>query len=159
MGAKRADRDFFVDRPTGVNCASGFIRFDGDGTPRLEEHNREHRCRHVLKARWIPGDTMWKVELAFGCRLGRLLEGVFRGDEDADKKVALLQEIAGAVALGYGTRLRRPKAIILAGATAENGKSQILDLLRGLLPEEAITSISAGDEPGRVAGIWPGLMS
>jgi phage/plasmid-associated DNA primase len=82
--------------------------------------------------------------MVFGSRLGRLIGGVFRGDHDAGQKEALVQEISGAVALGYGTKLRQPKAVILAGATAENGKSQILDVLRGLLPPEAIVSISAG---------------
>jgi phage/plasmid-associated DNA primase len=57
--------------------------------------------------------------------------------------MALVQEIAGAVALGYGTRVGQPKAVILAGATAENGKSQILDLFRGLLPLDAVASIAA----------------
>ena len=39
--------------------------------------------------------------------------------------------------------------MILEGKTAENGKSQVLDLFRGLLPPEAVTSIPAakmGDE-------------
>src|SRR4029077_11019547 len=55
----------------------------------------------------------------------------------------LLAEVAGAVALGYGTKLRQPKALILEGKTAENRKSQVLDLLRGLLPNEAVASIPA----------------
>src|SRR6202040_1385431 len=100
--------------------------------------------RHVLKGCWASGEPMWKITLYFSSKLGLLLEGVFLGDEDAETKVAFLQEIAGGVALGYGTKLRRPKAVILAGATAENGKSQILDVLRGLLPQEAVTSIPAG---------------
>ena len=41
------------------------------------------------------------------------------------------------------TRVGQPKAVILAGATAENGKSQILDLFRGLLPPDAVASIPA----------------
>jgi putative DNA primase/helicase len=137
MGAMLARPNFFDDSPPGINCASGFIQFGLDGEPSLEPHHREHRCRHVLKGSWNAGDQMWEVQLHYGARLGLLLEGVFHGDEDAEQKVALLQEIAGAVAVGYGTRLRRPKAVILAGATAENGKSQVLDLLRGLLPPEA----------------------
>ena len=75
--------------------------------------------------------------------LQRLLEGVFLGDEDAREKQALLAEIAGAVALGYGTKLMQPKAVILEGKTAENGKSQILDLFRGLLPPSAIAAVPA----------------
>jgi P4 family phage/plasmid primase-like protien len=68
---------------------------------------------------------------------------VFLGDPDADQKVQVLQEIAGAAATGYGTQLRDPKAVILKGETAENGKSQILDLYRSLLPPEAVASIPA----------------
>jgi putative DNA primase/helicase len=135
--------DFFAGGPGGINCASGFVSFAPDGAPCLAPHDPEHRCRHVLKGSWDAGDLMWNLQLLFGARLGLLLDGVFRGDEDADQKVALLQEIAGAVAVGYGTKLRRPKAVILSGATAENGKSQVLDLLRGLLPPEAIASIAA----------------
>jgi phage/plasmid-associated DNA primase len=54
-----------------------------------------------------------------------------------------LAEIAGAAALGYGSRVRQPKAVILEGQTAENGKSQVLDLFRGLLPKQAVASIPA----------------
>jgi P4 family phage/plasmid primase-like protien len=143
MGAKLAHKNFFVDRSTGINCASGFIKFAADGTPALEAHDREHRCRHVLKGAWNDDDPMWRMRLLFGSRLGLLLDGVFRGDKDAEQKETLIQEIAGAVAVGYGTRLRGPKAVILTGLTAENGKSQILDLLRGLLPPDAIASIPA----------------
>ncbi|MDN5788162.1 MAG: toprim domain-containing protein [Pseudorhodobacter sp.] len=39
-----ADPSFFDAPPTGINCASGFIRFDAKGVPRLESHNRDHRC-------------------------------------------------------------------------------------------------------------------
>jgi len=38
----------------------------------------------------------------------------------------------------------KPKAIVLKGATAENGKSQVLDLIRGLLPAGAVASIPLG---------------
>jgi phage/plasmid-associated DNA primase len=60
-----------------------------------------------------------------------------------------LGEIAGAAALGYATKLRQPKAVVLKGEKAENGKSQILDLIRGLMPASAIASVTAakiGDE-------------
>jgi hypothetical protein len=65
--------------------------------------------------------------------LARLLNGSFDGDDDADEKIDLIAEIAGATALGHGPRHTRPKAVVLLGRTAENGKSQILDLLRGLV--------------------------
>jgi P4 family phage/plasmid primase-like protien len=76
--------------------------------------------------------------------LRRLLDGVFKGDTDAAEKVALLGEVCGAAALGCATKLRQPRAAILFGQTAENGKSQILDLGRGLLPPNAVCSVPAG---------------
>lgn len=81
--------------------------------------------------------------------LAGFLDSIFLGDKDAEAKVQLLQEICGAAALGCATRLMQPRAVILYGKTAENGKSQFLDLARGLLPTSAVCSISAarmGDE-------------
>jgi putative DNA primase/helicase len=146
MGAMLDEPEFFKLAPVGINCATGFIRFAADGMPSLEPHNPEHRCRHVLKGRWDGSLTTKELALsvAFSPLLGQLLQGVFEGDLDAKEKVALLQEVAGAAAIGYGTKLIDPKAVILKGETAENGKSQILDLFRGLLPDDAVASIPAG---------------
>jgi P4 family phage/plasmid primase-like protien len=146
LAALLARPSFFETMATGINCASGFIRFDDEGTPYLEPHDQDHRCRHTLPGHWAPGTRGAPAE---GSLLGRLLDGVFRGDDDAPAKIALLAEIVGAAALGYATRLRQPRAVILKGETAENGKSQILDLARGLLPPSAICSVTAarmGDE-------------
>src|SRR5580704_8801320 len=143
MGAMLTRKDFFAERPEGINCASGFIQFAQDGMPTLEPHDPEQRCRHVLKGRWLYHNPFYQLFFDVSL-LQRLIEGVFRGDDDADQKIALVQEIAGAAALGHGPKLRQPKAVILWGPTAENGKSQILDLFRGLLPPSAIASIPAG---------------
>ena len=136
-----AKPSFFESVAVGINCASGFIRFDTGGTPGLEPHEPDHRCRHTLPGRWSPGTTGTPPE---GSLLSRLLDGVFRGDADASAKVDLLAEIVGGAALGYATKLRQPRAVILKGETAENGKSQILDLARGLLPPSAVCSVTAG---------------
>ena len=141
MAAGLAQAEFFANGVTGINCASGFIRLDEDGTPCLDAHAPDHRCRHTLPGRWSAGELTGLPEDSL---LYRLLEGVFRGDEDAVQKIHLLAEVIGAAALGYATRLRQPRAIILQGATAENGKSQILDLARSLLPQNAICSVTAG---------------
>ena len=42
-------------------------------------------------------------------------------------------------AAGLGTRLVKPKAVVFLGAKAENGKSQILDMAKGLLPPGAVS--------------------
>ncbi len=40
--------------------------------------------------------------------------------------------------------LQDPKAVVFKGEKAGNGKSQVLDLIRGLLPEDAVVSIPPG---------------
>src|SRR5271165_1299945 len=148
MSAMLMREDFFAEAPVGINCGSGFIDFASDGMPRVLPHQPEHRCRHVLSAffqeTWGRDDEeLFSNSQALGDLVGRLLEGVFLGDPDAKEKRQLLAEIAGAAALGYRSKSWEPKAVILEGKTAENGKSQILDLFRGLLPSDAVTSIPA----------------
>jgi phage/plasmid-associated DNA primase len=128
---------FFDARPAGINCQNGFISFE-EGGPGLLPHAPEHRQRHVIPARWEPGSP---AEIPNDSLLGQLLRGSFEGDEDADAKIDLLAEIAGAAVLGHGPKHTAPKAAVLLGRTAENGKSQVLDLLRGLLPPGAVSSI------------------
>jgi len=102
-------------------------------------HDPEHRQRHVLPGKWQAG----RLEvLSANSLLGKLLGGCFNEDPEAAQKIALLAELAGAVALGCGTMFK--KAVVLLGPTAQNGKSQILDLLRGLLPASAISTIPPG---------------
>jgi phage/plasmid-associated DNA primase len=147
MGAMLARPDFFADAPAGINCASGFITFDVTGRARIVPHDHHHRCRHVLPGHWRSG--IGAEDPPSDSLLSRLLCGVFKGDEDQADKRKLLAEIAGAAATGHATKLRQPKAIVLKGEKAENGKSQILDLTRGLLPASAIASVTAtkiGDE-------------
>jgi phage/plasmid-associated DNA primase len=146
MGMKLALPDFFAEAPLGINCSSGFIKFGNDGTPQLLSHSPLHRCRHVVAGRWAPGAL---TEPPLGSLLKKLLHGVFVGDPDADDKRKLLAELAGSAAAGIATKLRRPRAIILVGERAENGKSQILDMQRGSLPKGAVSAVSAskfGDE-------------
>src|SRR5262249_34207452 len=47
------DPGFFQSAPRGINCGTGFIRFDGDGEPELVEHSPlEHRQRFTLPGHW-----------------------------------------------------------------------------------------------------------
>jgi len=143
-------KDFFKDAPLGVNCAGGFIRFVfNNGLQKweavLEEHKKEHRQRHTLSGNWNGNAPTW-VE---GSLHSRLLDGSFCGDADKKSKVQVMKELAGAAVSGCATKLLQPRAVILLGTQAENGKSQILNMLRGLLPASAISSVTAakmGDE-------------
>lgn len=144
LAALLSEEGFFTDASIGINCATGFIQFDPSGAPSLSPHDRTHRCRHTLAGRWMPDDPAPVSNL-----LDRLLHGVFQGDDDAFEKRQLLAEVCGAAALGYATKLMHPRAVILKGERADNGKSQVLDLARGLLPASAISALTAarmGDE-------------
>jgi hypothetical protein len=133
-----ARSNFFTEMAIGINCASGFIQFDDQGTPMLKQHSPDHRCRHVLAGHWpVPVTEDQKRESL----LHKLLDGCFRDDPDKQEKTDLLAEVAGVSALGYATKLIKPKALVLKGETAENGKSQVLDCMRALLPKEAVSSI------------------
>ena len=133
------DWNFFSGSPRGISCESGFIRFDQYGNPSEEPHASEHRNRHVVAGKWRSQNP---VTLPKDSLLYRLLHGSFLGDADFIEKVALIQEISGVVALGIGTRIKKPKAMIFYGASAENGKSQFLELFRSLVPPDSTSSIS-----------------
>jgi putative DNA primase/helicase len=137
LGVMLSEPAFFAAHRLGINCLSGFISFD-EGSPRLLPHDPEHRQRHVLQGRWQPGAP---AEVPEGSLLARLLRGCFLGDPDVEEKLSLIAEIAGAAALGHGPQHTEPKAAVLLGRMAGNGKSQILDLLRGLLPVSAVSSV------------------
>jgi P4 family phage/plasmid primase-like protien len=133
--------DFFANSAIGIACKSGLIKFDKSGEPSLEKHSPGHRCRHLIDATWPVKVT---DEQKAKSLLYKLLNGSFSGDADAEAKIDLLAEVAASAALGHGARLTTPKAVVLLGDSAENGKSQVLDLIRGLLPEDAVSAIQLG---------------
>lgn len=130
---------FFDAAAMGINCTSGFITFDKKGAPTLDPHDPQHRARHVIPATWQPTmDLSWEAPL-----LSQLFDGCFRDDPDKEKRIDLIGEICGAVAMGLApSMLKQPKAFILYGKHANNGKSQTEDLIRGLVPKEAVASVN-----------------
>lgn len=135
MRAKAANSGFFADAPMGVNCRNGFIRIDCDGIS-IEPHSREHRQRHCLPGAWSPGADWRDAPL-----LCKLLKGCFGENTDFAERVQFVAELFGVAALGMGTRLKAPKAVVMYGPGADNGKSQLLDAMRGLLPAAAVSAI------------------
>ena len=129
----------YFDMPSkGIPCQNGFIVID-DGKAALKPHNPDHRNRYVLACDWN-GELL--TEPPEGSMLRRLITGCFQDDPEADLKQALLQEIAGGALIGVTTSLASPKAIILLGERAGNGKSQLIDMYRGLVPSHAIAALS-----------------
>src|SRR5262249_3426029 len=124
------------ERRIGINCANGFVALEVGKEPVLIPHDPELRQRHMLEAEWH-GPIGRE-----GSMLDRLLTGCFKGDVDAEEKIALIGEMMGAAAGGFATRLVQPRAWILIGITAENGKSQVLIVMRGLVAKGAASAIS-----------------
>lgn len=131
-----ADPDFFAEAPQGINAANGFIVFDADGSPFLEPHDREHRQRHCLAGSWSP-ENDWRAAPL----LRKLLDGCFCDDADAQERVDLIGDVCGVAVLGVASRMTSPRAVVFHGAGAENGKSEILAMTRGLLPSDAVASV------------------
>ena len=142
----RRNDDFFLEAPVGIPCDNGFICFDPTtGEHALKAHDRNQRQRHLLAGRYR---EITKEEFDQSL-LMKLIAGAFRDDDDAGDKVRLIEELAGCVALGYGTRLPSPKAVVLYGESGANGKSAVQDTLRGLTNPEAVCAIPPakfGDE-------------
>jgi P4 family phage/plasmid primase-like protien len=137
----RGQPDFFQNPPCGINCESGFIRIGDDGSAKSMPHARQWRQRHVVRGRWpIPVDPI----VFETSRLAKYLRDCVAGDADAAEKVNLLGEIAGCTALGRGTRLRNPKAIVAFSEEGATGKSTFLKLLRALPNPEAVSSVPPG---------------
>lgn len=103
----------------------------------LSPHSPEHRARHVLQGSWQPGAQWRKADSL----LLKLLDGCFKDDDEKTEKIGLLSEVCGAAVTGCATRLRQVRAIVLYGKKANNGKSQFLDVLRGLVPPAARAAI------------------
>jgi putative DNA primase/helicase len=123
-----------------INCENGFIAFD-QKKQTLKSQTRAQRQRDLL-AGSRDGRELSFAELPKRSLLRKLLEGSTKGDREQEQKIALMGEIAGCAALGYATRLANPKCVVLHGEGANNGKGQFLDLLRGLLPESAVSAVS-----------------
>lgn len=143
---------FFNDPAVALNALNTVITIDGEGRIATRDHDPNDRFRFTIPAEFNldtdmipPTDSM----------LHRLLEGAFRDDPDADDKMWLIAEILGAAAFGMATRMPQPKAFVLLGETAFNGKSTIASLLSCLLPDGSVSAIKPGDfsDPARIVNL------
>ena len=131
---------FFLNRARGINCQNGFLTIDERGHKKLKPHHPENGACHTLEIYWDPDIKLEPVGL-----LKTLLDGCFGTSAESQALKKLLFQIIGVVCSGASLQLAEPKAFILYGQTAANGKSQILNLIRALLPKEAISAIPPGD--------------
>ena len=138
MAAMCANPDFFSQAPCGANLQNGFVRLNDDGSLVLEDHSPRHLQRNVIKCNWLP-----EITEQFTGYTRVLLDGCF--GESGTELQNLLLEIIGVTILGVSTRMKAPKGIVFFGATASNGKSTILSLIRLILPQSATCSIPPSD--------------
>lgn len=129
---------FFDDPEVGIPCKNSFLIINEDGTE-LIDHDPDHRNRYCLNVDWM--DQKFDLDDP-KLMLGRYLRGSFKGDLEAAEKIAVLQETAGAVLLGGTVAVPNPKIVVLFGPKAGNGKSQFLEIVRGLVPEDAQSCLS-----------------
>ncbi len=94
--------------------------------------------RSVINCKWVPNITR---EFSGYTRIP--LDGCF-GESDTELE-RLPLEMIGVTILGVSTRMKAPKGIVFFEATASNGKSTILNLIRLLLPSAATCSIPPSD--------------
>jgi P4 family phage/plasmid primase-like protien len=129
---------FFENAAEGVNMLNGFVKISVDGTAELVQHHPDLRQKFCIQYSYKPRLTATHSGL-----LDTLFTGCFGAE--FEEYGSLILQMYGASICGVGTRLKEPKAFILYGQSAANGKSTIQEVLRRILPHHAICSISPGD--------------
>ena len=161
--SKRDDEGFFDDAPLGITCDSGFIVFDRDAdtgvfAPRLEPHARKHRARHAVRGQWPVRDADMRLR---GSDVMKLLGGLFSAEatlrrlqheapnleidlesaeRDKSARIELILQTAAAAALGIGTQMKHPQALIWIGPGGA-GKSTTRKVISSLISADALQSV------------------
>lgn len=112
----------------GVNFANGFL----DAAGVLHEHSPKFGKTFTMPFNYI-AERRGEAHKWF-----EFLESAWGDDPDYEDKVAALQEAFAATMFGVGTEYQR--AILLFGK-AGSGKSQALDVLKAMMPDDAMCSI------------------
>lgn len=119
----------------GINFANGFV--DTLGT--IHPHGKQWGCTYTMP-------FCYKPELATGVTekgmFADFLKTVWGTDEDFEQKVKLLRQVMGATMFGLGPSFQR--AVLLFGI-GQSGKTQLLRIVEGLLPDTAVSYISPYD--------------
>ncbi len=125
----------------GVNFANGVFTEDG----KLIDHKHEYGFTYTLPYRYLP-DIGHKATL-----FDKFLEGCWGKDEDYLDKRDALQEAICATMYGWAPRYQR---VFCLFGVARSGKSQLLEIVEGLVPSNSVSSVSFdrwNDQPSLVA--------
>lgn len=127
----QATKDLIQNREVGVNFANGFLT----EALELKPHHPDYGMTYVLPYRYIADKT--------NCPLfQQLLSDAWGEDPDYQDKVTALQEAIAATLMGLAPRYQR--AFCLQGQ-AGSGKSRVVEIMRGLMPAGASSSVSPSD--------------
>lgn len=127
--AQAARKDFFAKAVPGIGFTNGFMKVE-DFSLVFEPHSPEHRATASLSFDYVANAECPTFKAA--------IQACFLGDDDADDKIACLQEFAGACLLGIAPRYQR--CIVMFGGGG-NGKSVITDCISGMLPKSLVSSV------------------
>lgn len=160
-----ARRDFFNEAPTGVLFKNGFVVVR-NGVIELLPHSPDHRAMYRFEfdynpscepTRWLEfleqvftypdesGDSSEDESEDLKKITKRQRQRVYA--EDRAKRIAFLQEHAGASLLGEATLYG--VCAVLYGETASNGKSVYLDVIKAIFPKGSVVSVSPHDWTNR----------
>ncbi|WP_181176983.1 MULTISPECIES: phage/plasmid primase, P4 family [unclassified Mesorhizobium] len=115
---------------TGVNFANGFLTEELD----LRKHSPEFGCTYVLPYRYQQ-DSRCPLFL-------QMLDDCWGEDPDYGDKVMALQEALAVTLMGIAPQYQRAFCLI---GQAHSGKSRILEILRGLIPQGSFSAIPPTD--------------
>ncbi len=121
---------YFDDAPEGVSFSNGFVRVEAGGA-RLDRLTIENRARVGYVFPYTPN--------AETPLFSQFLADLFRGDVDANEKIAFLQEHAGISLLGRAPGFQ-VAALMVGGGDC--GKSTFADIVMKCFPEKSIGSVT-----------------
>lgn len=133
---REKDDKFFSESKYGVATKSGFYLADMESkTIKILPNQKENRVRWKLPYDPAP------VSDPIGPLLTGYLQHAFAGGLE-DPQVTLLQEVMGAILLGFFVNHQKA---VLAYGRGGNGKSVLLDLLKSFFPANVIAAVRPED--------------
>lgn len=119
----------------GINFANGFV--DTLGT--IHPHGKQWGCTYTMPFCY---DAKAGADVTEKGMFADFLKTIWGQDEDFEQKVKLLRQVMGATMFGLGPSFQR--AVLLFGI-GQSGKTQLLRIVEGLLPDTAVSYISPYD--------------
>jgi P4 family phage/plasmid primase-like protien len=124
---------FFANAPAGLVFKDVLVTVGAGGAIEKKAHATENRARHSYDFDYCEREPK---------KFLKAMRGMFLPDEDAEEKIRLVGEFAGAALLGGATKLQR---WVLLKGNGDDGKSTLIDMIRNAMPAGATCSIKPED--------------